>query len=51
MHSKADIITIKAVHDALEELADHVVFLGAQQYRYMPNGKHLNSDQPMTWTF
>ncbi len=28
MHSKADIVTIKAVHDALEELADQVVFVG-----------------------
>lgn len=28
MHSKADIVTIKAVHDALEELAEQVVFVG-----------------------
>lgn len=28
MHSKADIVTIKAVHDALQELADQVVFVG-----------------------
>jgi hypothetical protein len=46
-----NISRIKAVHNALEELAAEVVLLVVQLFRYMPTAPQAKAGQQMMWIF
>lgn len=49
MSDHTNIVRIKAVNNALQELRDSVVFVGGQRYHYTPTVLSWKLGQQMTW--